>query len=205
MAGIAAAAVPTRAGALRAVRGQPAGKLAVGGNEALGAAGRYSRNDGEFDFNGDGGRCGKPDAVERPNAEACRSASNADCQGIEVEASQCRNRRVCETFNYETSRLVSVLFARAIRCFFSSLIEHNHFAQWYLARSAMKAEQQGANLRWNVGNKIASVNRQPVTQDGNVPRASSDTKRRRRRKFVARFPDLGDHNRIELWHALRRG
>lgn len=63
----------------------------------------------------------------------------------QTEASQCRNQRVCETFNYETKRLASVLFARAIRCFFSSLIEHNHFAQWYLARSAMKAEQPAPN------------------------------------------------------------
>ncbi len=124
---------------------------------------------------------------------------------IGAEASQCRNRRLCETFNYETGRLASVSFARAIRCFFSSLIEHNHFAQWYLARSALKAEQPPPDARRNVGNKIASVNRHAVTQDGNVLRASSDTKRRRRRKFVARFPDLGDHNRIELWHALRRG
>ena len=53
---------------------------------------------------------------------------------IEVEASQCRNRRVCETFNYETRPQECVLLARSIRCFFSSLIEHNHFADWYLAQ-----------------------------------------------------------------------
>ena len=124
---------------------------------------------------------------------------------IWAETSQCRNRRVCETFNYETRAQICVRVARAIRCFFSSLIEHNHFAEWYLAQRGGKAPCPAPNMRWMLGNKIASVNRQLVTQDGNVLRASSDTKRRRRRKFVARLPDLGDHNRIELWHALRRG
>jgi hypothetical protein len=89
-----------------------------------------------------------------------------------------------------------VTVARSIRCFFSSLIEHNHFADWCLAQSNRKRTRASRNVRRMLGNKIASVNRQPVTQDGNVLRASSDTKRRRRRKFVARFPDLGDHNRI---------
>ncbi|MGC2268452.1 MAG: hypothetical protein WA608_16810, partial [Candidatus Acidiferrales bacterium] len=93
----------------------------------------------------------------------------------QTEASQCRNQRVCETFNYETKRLASVLFARAIRCFFSSLIEHNHFAQWYLAPNAGKGAEGGGKEGRILGNKIASVNRQPVTQDGNVLRASSDT------------------------------
>jgi hypothetical protein len=185
---------------------QLAAKLAVGRNEALRAAGRYIRNDREFDVNrAGGGGAANGTRVKDQTRKQARRQGMQSVRKIKAEASQCRNRRVCETFNYETRRPVSVLFARAIRCFFSSLIEHNHFAQWYLARSTLKAEQQGANTRWNVGNKIASVNRQPVTQDGNVLRASSDTKRRRRRKFVARFPDLGDHNRIELWHALRRG
>ncbi len=124
---------------------------------------------------------------------------------MRAKASQCRNRRVCETFNIETRRMAYVLFARAIRCFFSSLIEHNHFAQWYLAPNAGKGAEGGGKEGRILGNKIASVNRQPVTQDGNVLRASSDTKRRRRRKFVARFRELGDHNGNQLWHALRRG
>lgn len=140
-----------------------------------------------------------------PYAETREAADSADCGGIQAQTSQCRNRRVCETFNFETRRVTSVPVPRSIRCFFSSLIEHNHFAEWYLAQSEGKAAGPDPNRRWIVGNKIASVNRQSVTQDGNVLRASSDTKRRRRRKFVARFSELGDHNRIQLWHALRRG
>ena len=89
------------------------------------------------------------------------------------------------------ARQPSVTIARSIRCFFSSLIEHNHFADWYLAQRNRKGSRAGRDVRRMLGNKIASVNRQPVTQDGNVLRASSDTKRRRRRKFVARFPDFG--------------
>jgi hypothetical protein len=90
---------------------------------------------------------------------------------------------------------MSVLLTQPIRCFFSSLIEHNHFVEWYLAQSGGEAGHGGPNMRSMLGNKIASVNRQPVTQEGNVFEASSDTKRRRRRKFVARFSDSGDHNR----------
>lgn len=59
--------------------------------------------------------------------------------GIRRETSQSRNQRVCETFNYETQAQICVLCARPIRCFFSSLIEHNHFAEWYLARIEGKA------------------------------------------------------------------
>lgn len=57
--------------------------------------------------------------------------------GLEIgaEPSQCRNQRVCETFNYETRAQICVLYAPQIRCLFSSLIEHNHFAEWYLAQS----------------------------------------------------------------------
>jgi hypothetical protein len=77
--------------------------------------------------------------LKQPTQERTRRQKLQIAREVEAETSQCRNRGVCETFNFETSVRRRVPLAPSIRCFFSSLIEHNHLADWHLAQSEGKA------------------------------------------------------------------
>jgi hypothetical protein len=63
-------------------------------------------------------------------------------------------------------------------------------------------KMSAVDMRGIVGNRIASINSQPVTLSGNVLLALADAKRRRRRKAVHGFEVWGTTTLFRLWHAL---
>jgi hypothetical protein len=81
---------------------------------------------------------------------------------------------------------------QAIRCLFSSFIEHKHFADGNSRQRAAKRRPEAKNVSRSVGNKIASTNRQRMTLNGIVFISLADAKGRGRRKVAPLFGSIAN-------------